>query len=186
MAAGAKGVGNCHHRRVGMSALLVCGQNIGLNPGAMPSDAGRQGTMAFAADSEIRHWIRMIGDNRQVKRSGAMAIFAANRSLSRRKHQAITKRIVAAQTGRISGDRNCGTLAGMSGSQITLREGVCALWINPRVCGQYLHIIMAGQTAVHPNKKSARGIGAENRGGDVFRRRVGGATATAGSQSNEQ
>lgn len=108
-----------------------------------------------------------------MKGAGTMAIFAANRSRACRKHSAITKRIVAAQTSRISGGRNCATLAGMSGSKIALSEGVCALWINPRVCGQYLHIIMAGQTAVHSNKGSACDIGAKNWGGDVFRRRVG-------------
>ena len=78
VAAGAKGKGDCN-RGVGMGALLVCGKNIGRNSGGVPSDSGRQGPVALAADVEIRHWIRMIRDNRQVKRTGAMTIFATNR-----------------------------------------------------------------------------------------------------------
>lgn len=63
MATGAKRIGGCYSR-VGVGALLVGSQNIGLNPGSMSSDAGWQGTMTLAADVEIRHRIRMIGDHR--------------------------------------------------------------------------------------------------------------------------
>ena len=180
MAAGAKGVVDCAQRG-GMSALLVCGQNIGGNPGAVLRDAGRQGAMALAADVEIRHWIRMIRDYRQVERAGAMAIFAPDRRHPPgRKREiakpggqgpAIANGIVAAQAGGVGSGINR-TGPSMPGGKVT----------SHRVGSKGF---MTSQTTVAADVGDVLIIGTENRDGDVARSRVG-AAATAGSQRNKQ